>query len=56
MGFPFEEASWDGVAGAMYMGAGGGAPLVYTLISAALCVYALWSGNRKEHALYEDYK
>ena len=56
MGFPFEEASWSVVEGAMYMGAGGPATLLYTLISAGLCVWALWSGHRKEHALYENYK
>ena len=52
MGFPGSEASWSAIEGAMYMGAGGGMPMVYTLISAAMCVWALWAGNRKEHALY----
>ncbi len=55
MGFPFETATWDGVEGAFYMGAGGQMPLIYTLIGAALCVLALWAGNRKEHKLYGDY-
>jgi hypothetical protein len=55
MGFPFAEASWDSVTGAMYMGAGGAMPMVYTLISVALCIWALWAGNRKEHSLYENY-
>ncbi len=56
MGFSYEEASWSVVDGAMYMGAGSSATLVYTLISAALCIWALWSGNRKEHELYDEYK
>lgn len=56
MGFSFAEASWDGVTGAIYMGAGGGMPLVYTLIAVVACIYALWSGNRKEHALYDKQK
>jgi len=56
MGFPYDAASWDVVDGAMYMGAGGSFPLIFTLISAAMCVWALWSGNRKEHKLCEDYK
>jgi len=56
MGFSFSEASWDGVTGAIYMGAGGSMPLVYTLVAAAVCVFALWSGNKKEHALYEPHK
>jgi hypothetical protein len=53
MGFPYAEATWDAATGAIYMGAGGPMPMIYTLISAALCIWALWAGNRKEHALYE---
>lgn len=56
MGFPFPDASWDGVTGAMYMGAGGSMPLVYTLLAAAVCIYALWQGNKNEHALYDKHK
>ncbi len=56
MGFPFDTADWAVVEGAMYMGAGGGAPLIYTLISVACCVVALWIGNSKEHKLYENYR
>ena len=54
MGFPGSEASWSVIEGAMYMGAGGGAPAVYTWISIAMCVAALFMGNRKEHSLYGD--
>jgi hypothetical protein len=56
MGFAYESASWDAVTGAMYMGANGSAPMIYTLISAALCVLMLWMGNRSEHKMYDDYK
>jgi len=56
MGFPFAEATWDVVDGAMYMGAGSISTLVFTVISAALCVYALWRGHRKEHELYDKLK
>ncbi|MGI9389944.1 MAG: hypothetical protein ACR2O1_07810 [Boseongicola sp.] len=56
MGFPFETADWAVVEGAMYMGAGGGAPFVYTVLSAIACAVALWVGNNKEHKLYENYK
>jgi len=56
MGFPFAEATWDVVTGAMYMGAGGSSSLWYTVIAMAACVYALWSGNRKEHKLYDNHK
>lgn len=56
MGFPFSEASWDVVTGPMYMGAGSSFPAIFTWISVALCVWALWAGNRKEHSLYSDHK
>ena len=60
MGYPYAEATWDAATGAMYMGAnlGGGniALYIYTLISVACCVWALWKGNSNEHALYENYK
>ncbi len=56
MGFPFDQATWDAVTGAMYIGAGGAAPAIYTLISAAMCIWALWAGNRKEHQLYVGYE
>ena len=56
MGFPFESASWDAVTGAMYMGAGSSAPMIFTLISAAVCVVVLLIGNSSEHKMYDDYK
>ena len=56
MGFPFPEATWDAVTGAMYMGAGGNAPLIYTLIAAVACVVVLWLGNRSEHDFYKKHK
>jgi hypothetical protein len=56
MGFPYPEATWDAATGATYMGAGGSMPMIYTLISAALCIWALWAGNRKEHQLYKNAK
>ncbi len=56
MGFPFDTADWSVVEGAMYMGANGGAPALYTWLSVAVMVGALWLGNRMEHKLYDDYK
>jgi hypothetical protein len=53
MGFPYETASWDAVTGAMYMGAGGSMPMIWTLVAAGVCVWALWAGNKKEHSLYD---
>lgn len=55
MGFPYEEATWDTVSGAMYMGAGGSMPAMITWLSVALCVIVLWVGNSKEHSLYSEY-
>ena len=56
MGFPYDQATWDAVDGAMYMGAGGGMPALFTWISVAACVVMLWLGNKKEHSLYDGYK
>ena len=55
MGFPFDEATWDAVTGAMYMGAGGSAPFIFTLLSAVACVVALWLGNSAEHNHYKNH-
>ena len=54
MGFPFEEASWDAVSGAMYMGSTGSAPAIFTVLAIAACVAVLFFGNRSEHNRYKD--
>lgn len=54
MGFPYDEATWDVVDGAMFMGWGGSAPGIYTVIAMAICVFVLWAGNRSEHKKYKD--
>ena len=43
MGFPYESASWDVVDGAMFIGAGGAAPGLYTFVAAVICVVVLLS-------------
>lgn len=48
MGFPYDEASWSVVDGAMFMGWGSGAPGFYTLIAAAICVAVLVYGQKSE--------
>ena len=53
MGFPYETADWSVVDGAMYMGAGGAAPGLYTVIAIALCVVVLVVGNASEHKRYK---
>ncbi len=50
MGFPYEEANWAVVDGAMYMGAGGPLPGLYTLISAVICIVVLFVGHKSEAA------
>lgn len=55
MGFPYNEATWDAATGALYMGAGGGAPAIYTWVSVVVCIVLLWKGNKSEHDLYENY-
>lgn len=56
MGFPYAEASWSVVDGAMFMGWGTSMPGVYTAIAIAVCVYVLWAGNRSEKKRYADHK
>lgn len=48
MGFPYDEASWSVVDGAMFMGWGSAAPGFYTLIAAVICVGVLVYGHKTE--------
>ncbi|SFR05964.1 hypothetical protein [Poseidonocella sedimentorum] len=50
MGFPYDEASWSVVDGAMYMGAGGAMPGLFTLIAAIICAAVLIFGQKTESA------
>ena len=43
MEFPFENATWESLEGAMYVGANSNATLIYTLVAAGICV--LYSGT-----------
>ena len=52
----FDLASTDDMAGAIFTGAGTGMSTVWFLIAAAICVYAVWAGNRHEHASYKKLK
>ncbi len=56
MGFPYDQATWEVVDGAMFMGWGGAMPAIWTLISVVVCIVLLWMGNKQEHALYDNYK
>ena len=53
MGFPYAEATWDVVDGAMFMGWGGSMPGLYTLIAMGICVAVLVVGQRSERAKYD---
>ena len=53
MGFPFSEATWNVVDGAMFMGWGGSAPGIYTFVSAVALVVILYLGNRQEQSHYK---
>lgn len=53
MGWPFDEASWNGIEGAIYMGAGTSWELVWVLLSAGLCIAALFAGSSHEKKAYK---
>lgn len=48
--FPYEEASWSVVDGAMFMGWGGALPGLTTLIAMIICVAVLVIGQKSETA------
>ena len=52
----FDLASVDGMSGAIFMGAGGSMSMVWFVLAALVCVYALWSGQRHEHEAYKKLK
>jgi hypothetical protein len=56
MGFPYSEATWSVVDGAMFMGWGGVTPFFYTLISIIICIVVLLLGDNIEKSKYENVK
>lgn len=48
--FPYAQATWDAVDGAMFMGWGTALPGISTLIAAVICVAVLVIGQRSETA------
>lgn len=48
--FPYDEASWSVVDGAMFMGWGGSLPGITTALAAIACVLVLVIGQRSETA------
>ena len=55
MGFPYEQASWSVVHGAMFMGWGSAMPGVYTLIAMGICIGVLIYGQGTERAKTRHY-
>ncbi|MDR9392850.1 hypothetical protein [Roseovarius sp. SYSU LYC5161] len=56
MGFPFDTQSWDAASGAIFMGAGGAMPGLYTIIAIGLCILALAMGQKTEMSKYDNHK
>jgi hypothetical protein len=48
--FPYDEASWSAVDGAMFIGWGTALPGIATLIAAIICVAVLVIGQKSEAA------
>jgi len=48
--FPYDEASWSVVDGAMFMGWGGSLPGIATVIAVIICVAVLIYGQKTEAA------
>ena len=54
--FPYSEASWSVVDGAMFMGWGTVMPMFYTLIAMIVCIAILVVGDMIEKDHYEKLK
>lgn len=54
MGFPFDEPTWDGVSGAIFMGQG--MTGTFSVIAIVVCVAALVIGNGMEASKYKNHK
>lgn len=53
MGFPFDQATWNAVEGAMFVGFGGITPGVYTFLGVVACIVILFIGNKSEKKRYK---
>ena len=49
----FDIANWDAVEGALYMGAHTNWEVIWTLIAALVCIWALVVGSRHELDAYK---
>ncbi|MGH1575991.1 hypothetical protein [Planktotalea sp.] len=53
--FPYSEASWDVVDGAMFIGWGTALPGITTLLAIIVCIAVLVIGQRSETAKAKQY-
>ncbi|MEM6589223.1 MAG: hypothetical protein AAF641_12310 [Pseudomonadota bacterium] len=56
MGFPYDQGTWEGVSGAIFMGFGSAMPGIFTVIAIAVSVALLAIGQKTEAAKYRDHK
>lgn len=56
MGFPYDEATWNAAEGAIFMGFGGSAPGLYSLIAIVVLIGALAVGHIAEAKKYAKHK
>ncbi len=49
----FNIANWDAVEGALYMGANSSWEVIWTLIAALVCIWAVIMGSRHELDAYK---
>ena len=52
----FDLANVDEMSGAIFTGAGGAMPVIWVVVAALVCLYALWDGKKHEHEAYDKLK
>ncbi len=56
MGFPYDTGSYEGVSGAIFMGAGTSMPGMFTVLAIVVSVVLLAAGQATEASKYRDHK
>lgn len=56
MGFPYDQGTWEGVSGAIFMGFGTSAPGIYTAIAIIVAIALLAIGQKTEADKYRNHK
>lgn len=52
----FDLANWDAATGPLYMGANTSWEVIWTILAAVLCIWAIVMGSRHELDAYEKMK